>query len=139
MTTREERIDILKNHVPFFDPLFIPLVKERLESKAKFEEFEDRLLQIVISIPKRDISKLRPIYFPALLEQKIKNRIKNLCGNVKELHNPIKNIKANEYLPLRPEELELLLPAYQRFGPRWPIISHYYQLRTSEFLEAEFS
>ena len=36
MMTRDERIDILKNHVPFFSPLFIPLVEERLETKAKF-------------------------------------------------------------------------------------------------------
>ena len=95
MMTRDERIDILKNHVPFFSPLFVPLVEERLETKAKFSEFEDRLLQIVISIPRRDMAKLKHIYFPNRPEYRIKNRIKNLCGNPKELHNPIKDMKLN--------------------------------------------
>ena len=36
MKTREERIEILKNHIPFLDPNFIPIIGERLETKAKF-------------------------------------------------------------------------------------------------------
>lgn len=100
MMTREERIEILKNHVPFFNPLFIPLIEERLETKAKFSELQDRLLQMIILSPRKDITKLRIIYFPHRPEQQIKNRIKNLCGNPKQAHNPIKDIKANEYMPL---------------------------------------
>ena len=42
----------------------------------------------------------------------------------------------NEVLPLNEKELETLKIAYHRFGPRWPVISRYYQLRTPEFLEA---
>lgn len=83
MMTREERIEILKNHVPFFNPLFIPLIEERLETKAKFSELEDRLLQMIILSPRKDLTKLRIIYFPHRPEQQIKNRIKNLCGNPK--------------------------------------------------------
>lgn len=90
MMTREERIEVLKNHIPFFNHLFIPLVGERLETKAKFSELEDRLLQIIITHPKRDVSKLKLIYFPNRPEQQIKNRIKNLCGNGKDANNPIK-------------------------------------------------
>ena len=48
-------------------------------------------------------------------------------------------MKMNEYLPLRPYELEILHSAFGRFGPRWAVISKYYQLRTPEFLEAEFN
>lgn len=93
MMTREERIEILRNHVPFFNPLFIPLVGERLETKAKFSELEDRLLQMIISSPRKDITKLRMIYFPNRPEQQIRNRIKNLCGNAKDANNPIKEMK----------------------------------------------
>jgi len=32
---------------------------------------------------------------------------------------------------LKPEELELLQLAFSRFGPRWPVISRYYQIRTA--------
>lgn len=30
MMTREERIEVLKSHLPFFNPLFVPIVEERL-------------------------------------------------------------------------------------------------------------
>lgn len=33
----------------------------------------------------------------------------------------------------------MLISAYSRFGSRWPVISRYYQLRTPEFLEAEYN
>ncbi len=98
--TREERIDLLKRHCPFLDPLFIPLQAERLETKAKFSELEDRLLQILMNLPRKEMSRLRPIYFPERPEQQIKNRIKNLCGNGKDLNNPIREMKLQEYLPL---------------------------------------
>lgn len=101
MMTREERIEILRNHIPFFNPLFIPLVGERLETKAKFSELEDRLLQMIISSQRKDITKLRMIYFPHRPEQQIRNRIKNLCGNAKDGNNPIKEMKQNEYALLR--------------------------------------
>jgi hypothetical protein len=128
--TREERIDILRNHVPFFNPLFIPLVGERLETKAKFSELEDRLLQMVIASPGKDISRLKAIYFPQRPEQQIRNRIKNLCGNGKDNNNPIRDMKLNEFLPLGTPEIEVLQEAYARYGPRWPVISRYYQIRT---------
>jgi hypothetical protein len=108
MMTREERIEILRNHIPFFNPLFIPLVGERLETKAKFSELEDRLLQMVIASPRKDIAKLKSIYFPQRPEQQIRNRIKNLCGNGKDSNNPIRDMKLNEYMPLRQEEIETL-------------------------------
>ena len=41
------------------------------------------------------MAKLKHIYFPGRPEYQIKNRIKNLCGNPKELHNPIKDMKLN--------------------------------------------
>lgn len=85
---------------------------------------------MIIASPRRDIGKLRMIYFPNRPEQQIKNRIKNLCGNGKDLNNPIKEMKANEYLPLTQPEIDVLLQAYNRYGPRWPVISRYYQIRT---------
>lgn len=103
--TREERIDILRNHVPFFNPLFLPLVGERLETKAKFTELEDRLLQMVIASPRKDLNRLKAIYFPHRPEQQIRNRIKNLCGNGKDGNNPIKEMKLNELLPLTSNEI----------------------------------
>jgi hypothetical protein len=55
---------VLKNHVPFFNPLYVPIVEERLETKAKFSELEDRLLMMIIASPRKELSKLRLIYFP---------------------------------------------------------------------------
>jgi hypothetical protein len=48
-------------------------------------------------------------------------------------------MKLNEFLPLTQQEIEVLQEAYARYGPRWPVISRYYQIRTPEFLEAEFT
>lgn len=45
---------------------------------------------MILVSPQKDIAKLKPIYFPKRPEQQIKNRIKNLCGNGKEITNPIK-------------------------------------------------
>ena len=89
---------------------------------------------MVIASPRKDIARLKAIYFPHRPEQQIRNRIKNLCGNGKDGNNPIRDMKLNEFMPLRPAEIELLQEAYARFGPRWPVISRYYQLRTPEFL-----
>jgi len=60
---------------------------------------------MIIASPKRDIGKLKLIYFPSRPESQIKNRIKNLCGNGKDLNNPIKEMKNNEFLPLRSDEI----------------------------------
>jgi hypothetical protein len=88
------------------EPLLIPIVSERLETKAKFSELEDRLILIMLK-SKLDVSEYRAIYFPQRAESQIKNRIKNLCGNsnTKELNNPIKEMKQNEYMPLTPSEI----------------------------------
>lgn len=92
-------MEIIKNHVPFLDPIFIPIVEERFETKAKFNEIEDRLLLIFLSLhEKKDIGQYKYIYFPNRSEEQIKNRAKNLCA--KEMQNPIKTLKENEYLPL---------------------------------------
>ena len=45
---------------------------------------------MLIACPKKDVARLRPIYFPERPEQQIKNRIKNLCGNGKDINNPIR-------------------------------------------------
>ena len=84
----------MKNHVPFLDPIFIPIIGERLETKAKFTELEDRLLLILLTLhEKKDIGQYKSIYFPNRHECQIRNRAKNLCA--KELNNPIKKIKEN--------------------------------------------
>jgi hypothetical protein len=89
---------------------------------------------MIIVSPRKDMQKLKMIYFPNRSEQQIKNRIKNSCGNNKEVANPIKDLKVKEVFPLSESEIEALKVAYARFGPRWPVISKYYQLRTPEFL-----
>jgi len=58
---------------------------------------------MIIALPRRDINKVRLIYFPTRPEQQIKNRIKNLCSNGKDINNPIKEMKMNEYYPLNNE------------------------------------
>ena len=82
----------------------MPIISERLETKAKFSELEDRLLLILVK-SKLDINEYRGIYFPSRGEAQIKNRIKNLCGNGKELGNVIKDAKINEYQPLNGDEI----------------------------------
>ncbi len=70
--------------------MYIPIVEERLETKAKFSELEDRLLVMILSERTREISKIRSIYFPGRQEDQIRNRIKNLSANGKEIVNQVK-------------------------------------------------
>lgn len=51
--------------MPFLDPNFIPIIEERFETKSKFNEVEDRMLLIMLSLhQKKDISQYKGIYFP---------------------------------------------------------------------------
>lgn len=68
--------------MPFLDPLLIPIISERLETKSKFSELEDRLLQTILKA-KLDVGEYKQIYFPTRTESQIKNRIKNLSGQAK--------------------------------------------------------
>ena len=80
--------------MPFLDPNFIPIIGERLETKAKFTELEDRLLLIMLNFhEKKDISHFKHIYFPNRQESTIRNRAKNLCA--KEMINPVKKMREN--------------------------------------------
>lgn len=123
--------------MPFLDPKFIPIVGERLETKAKFSELEDRLLLIFLSLhEKKDITKFKRIYFPQRQEGQIRNRAKNLCA--KELSNPVKRLRENEYLPLTEDERKILIKGYKRFGERWAVIAKYYEVRSGEMLKSEY-
>lgn len=52
--------------------------------------------------------------------------------------NPIKKMREDEYLPLSDEERKVIMRAYARLGPRWPVISKYYGIRSASMLEADF-
>jgi len=50
---------------------------------------------------KLDVNEYKQVYFPNRNESQIKNRIKNLSGQSKELNtNPVREIRLAEYLPL---------------------------------------
>lgn len=84
---------------------------------------------------KLDVNEYKQVYFPNRNESQIKNRIKNLSGQSKELNtNPVREIRLAEYLPLTEDEIETIFKGFIKFGARWAVIAKYYNCRSAEFL-----
>ena len=79
---------------------------------------------------------IRGLFFRDKDEGQVRNRIKNLCA--KPSHHPVRLWRVSEDTDLTDAEMKKVVRIFEEMGPRWKVISKYYDIRTSSYFESKY-
>lgn len=79
---------------------------------------------------------IKSLYFKDRDEEQIRNRIKNLCA--KPSNHPVRVWRISEEEELTDAEMKKLVRIFEELGPRWKVISRYYNLKTQSYFESKY-